>query len=85
MTIRSLYILRYLSLMTLFLVFNSCEQDLQNIEDCAGIEAEIAYADVLILKQVIMIVLLLLMMVVVKIARVLLMEITSVGVRMKQP
>ena len=38
MTIRSLYILRYLSLMTLFLVFNSCEQDLQNIEDCAGIE-----------------------------------------------
>ena len=38
MTIRSLYILRYLSLMTLFLVFNSCEQDIQNIEDCAGIE-----------------------------------------------
>ena len=24
--------------MTLFLVLNSCEQDLQNIEDCAGIE-----------------------------------------------
>ena len=38
MTIRSLYILKYLSLMTLFLVLNSCEQDLQNIEDCAGIE-----------------------------------------------